>query len=121
MNKEYMSTKLELDKMKTSTVQSTDNSSSTQQKQDLGSHLFKFSSKVKAFQSNINTKLATAGLQINNLNKQSQQQQHNDDANTSVDEHVEHNGSDQSQQTKMNGSNDTNKETRRLKDDIETL
>eukprot|EP01083_Nonionella_stella_P195260 719399_1 len=77
MNKDYMETKLELDQMKGSSKleqqqncqEHSDNEEEymKQQKPDLGAQLLKFSSKVKAFQSNINTKLATAGLQMNKL------------------------------------------------------
>merc|ERR1712228_931975 len=109
MNKDYMATKIELDKMKSST---SDNSSSAQQKPDLGSHLFKFSSKVKAFQSASLNKLATAtaGLQLN-------KQQNGNADNESINEEE-----DQSQQQPQGAdSSITDKETRRLRDDMESL
>ena len=116
MNKDYMQTKLELDQMKgsksssdlllnTNTTSSTSNT--TPQKPDLGAHFLKISSKVKAFQSNINTKLATAGIQINNLSS-------NNNDNNELEEEQE-----EEQQPQIVNNND--KETRRLRDDIESL
>jgi len=113
MNKDYMTTKLELDQLKVEANASSISSPQQQQKPDLGSHLLKFSSKVKAFQSNINTKLATAGLQMKGQQNENADIVVNNDANDLNDKQQQH--------SHVNGSNVTDKETRRLRDDNESL
>eukprot|EP01084_Bolivina_argentea_P171342 296851_1 len=111
MNKDYMQTKLELDQMKGSQTVS---SIATAQKADLGGHLLKFSSKMKAFQSNINTKLATAGIQINNLSNENGSINENDIEANEIE-------MDATTETNTNTNTNSDKEIRRLRDDIESL
>ena len=90
-----------------------------------GSSLFKLSSKVKAFQSNINTKLQTAGIQINNLNRLSTEETLDlndfDDPNNAVINGNGHDDAPPDALTDGHQSKTVDKETRRLRDDIESL
>merc|ERR1719320_1927629 len=67
MNKDYMQTKLELDQIKATPRPADDGKADSA----VGSSLIRFSSKMKALHSNLNTKLQTAMPQINQL-KQTQ-------------------------------------------------
>lgn len=119
-----LQTKLELESMRQPQSQQQPEAN----KSNIGSSLFGLSSKLKAVQSNINTKLQTAGIQINNLNRLANEETidlnevdevHNAEMNGNGNGHDEH--SNASMDSGPPPTKTVDKETRRLRDDIESL
>eukprot|EP00484_Ammonia_sp_Unknown_P020703 CAMPEP_0197022972 /NCGR_PEP_ID=MMETSP1384-20130603/3765_1 /TAXON_ID=29189 /ORGANISM="Ammonia sp." /LENGTH=405 /DNA_ID=CAMNT_0042451105 /DNA_START=34 /DNA_END=1251 /DNA_ORIENTATION=- len=112
MNKDYMQTKLELDQMRgTQQQQQQQQKASNDAKSDLGAQFaLRFSSKVKALQSNINTKLATAGIQLNNEIAATATEN-----NSSGDQHTDNHNNESA------ADNEKSLESRRLRDDLESM
>eukprot|EP01084_Bolivina_argentea_P039611 73198_1 len=124
MNQDYMKTKLELDKMKGPQQTAAATTASPSQASDLGAHLFRVSSKFKAFQSNVSIKLATAGKQYNNLKQQQQQTMNEDnDDNINNDNNIVNGGDDGVTVDDKKDKKNNKKfiENRKLRDDIESL
>jgi len=123
MNQDYMQTKLELESMK----QQPQSQQQATSKTENGSSFLKLSSKVKALQSNLNTKLQTAANQINNLNRLTNEEEI-DTSPLALDSsgNAASNGNcpdDAHRDSILDGaqSKTVDKENRRLRDDIESL
>lgn len=116
-----LQTKLELESMKQQPQSQPQ--PPTGAKSDGGSSLFKLKSTVKAFQSKVNTQLQTAGIHVNNLNLKSGDEPIDGNANDDTDAMSNGNSHEETQsESKTEKTVKTvDKETRRLRDDIESL